>query len=296
MDEIEIEIEIGTISPTSSPEKPAGEDFLETSCRLEQKSPCRTRGETSSPRMKSKPGDLLSPSKLPAGQKPPAPISELSNSCRKLTVADRMLEKLGMQMKKGVQGTAELTLNPEKRKTEVSWPLVTVEDESMEEAWIETRMMNTKADENNFTNTQPLNTRTQGFRDSLSNIKRSGFDNRRVQEYTPGQDTLGGRTKSVESRTSSPRSKSQHSRQDISEERRPGEPRFSPHGARSKNSETRSSKNNGSKSSDRRKGSSDGVRRESKLKSVVSWDKWKRRERTSEPSGSTFVDNIKVCS
>ena len=307
MDEIEIEIEIGTISPTSSPEKPssnssvAGVENLEPGFRSEQRSPARTRAENSSPRLKSKPGDFLSPSKLPAGQKPTELISEISSSCRKLTVADRMLEKLGMQVKKGVQSSTEICLIPEQKKPEVSWPVFTVEDEKLspapkKEEWKEKEKieekMEKKSDRQSSSGSKDHNSRTLSFRDSFSNGKKDGFEEIHSHRFNPGQEAnLGARTKSSDRRTNSPRSKSQHSRCETQEERRSRDHKTSQDGTKSKISESRS---NPSRSADRRRGSPDMIRNKNKVGSVVSWDKWKHQERTTEPSGSTFVDNIKV--
>lgn len=301
MDEIEIEIEIGTISPTSSPEKPssnsrvAGVENLEQVFRSEQRSPARTRAENSSPRLKSKPGDFLSPSKLPAGQKPTENISELSSSCRKLTVADRMLEKLGMQVKKGVQSSTEICSTPEKRKPEVSWPVFTVEDEKLspapkKEEWKEKEKIEEKMEKKSDQQcSKDHNSRTLSFRDSFSNGKKDGFEEIHSHRFNPGQEANPGtRTKSSDRRINSPRSKSQHSRCETQEERRSRDHKTSQDGTKSKISESRS---NSSRSADRRRGSPDLIRNKNK---VVSWDKWKHQERTTEPSGSTFVDNIKV--
>ena len=113
MDEIEIEIEIGTLSPVKHPEDQTTPIFrpLEKSIfdepsrsrpepspsprfRTEERSPTKGRTEEKlyTPRLKvggGRPGDILSPSKLPLGR------SEVE--LKKLTAADRIVEKLGIQ-------------------------------------------------------------------------------------------------------------------------------------------------------------------------------------------------------
>ena len=81
-------------------EYPRPEPALSPRFRLDDKTP-RSRGEDK-PFTPRKPGDILSPSKLPQGrlQDPNSHKILQNNLIKKPTAADRIVEKLGIQIKK----------------------------------------------------------------------------------------------------------------------------------------------------------------------------------------------------